>query len=137
EARLALVARDPPHLGSGLDVDADERRLPLRTTREVGDDGVHLLRRPRDLDLLLDLHASATVASTSTGMPAGSSATPIALRAQRPRSSPYTSTTRSVKPLITAGWSPKPGAERTSPRTLTQRSTASSEPSSSRSRRST
>src|SRR5205085_2402281 len=88
EARLALLARDLPHLHAALDVDANERRLPLRPAAEVGDERVDVLRRPRDLDPLLDLHASATVASTSTGIPAGSSATPIALRAQRPRSSP-------------------------------------------------
>ena len=88
EARLAVLAGDPPHLDAALDVDADERRLPLGPALEVGDEGVDVLRRPRDLDPLLDLHASATVASTSTGIPAGSSATPIALRAQRPRSSP-------------------------------------------------
>src|SRR5204863_9229385 len=125
-----------PHLDAPLDVDALQARLPFRRTLEVGDEVVDVCRRTPDDDALLDLHRRATTASTSTGIPAGSSATPIALRAQRPRSSPYTSTTRSVKPLITAGWSPKPGAERTSPSTLTQRSTASSEPSSSRIRRS-
>src|ERR687891_736907 len=55
-------------------------------------------------------------------MPAGSSRTPIALRAARPRSSPYTSTTRSVNPLTTDGWSPKPSAERTNPSTASRSS---------------
>lgn len=35
-----------------------------------------------------DAQRTATIASTSTAIPAGSSETPIALRAQRPRSSP-------------------------------------------------
>jgi Fe2+ or Zn2+ uptake regulation protein len=46
---------------------------------------------------------SATTDSTSIGMLRGSSDVPIAERAQRPRSGPYTSMTRSEKPLTTSG----------------------------------
>ena len=51
--------------------------------------------------------------------------------------SPYTSMTRSENPLTTAGWSPKPGADRTKPSTLIQRSTASSVANASTIRRNT
>src|SRR5690606_17973550 len=54
------------------------------------------------------------VNSTSTAAPRGSSATPTAARAWRPRS-PRTSTRRSEAPLITFGWPVKPGAEATKP----------------------
>ena len=54
--------------------------------------------------------------------------------ARAPRRRPRRS--GSVKPFTTAGWSPKPGAERTKPSTFTQRSTRSSSPNSSTIRRS-
>jgi hypothetical protein len=46
---------------------------------------------------------NATTDSTSMGMLRGSSDVPIAERAQRPRSGPYTSMMRSENPLTTSG----------------------------------
>lgn len=53
--------------------------------------------------------SSCTSPSISTGMSKGSAAMPTALRACAPRSAPKTSTMRSVKPLMTAGWRLNPG----------------------------
>ena len=63
-------------------------------------------RRPRPSRLAQSI---STIASTSTGTSNGSCAAPIAERAWRPASGPQTSSTRSVKPLITAGGLSKPG----------------------------
>jgi hypothetical protein len=59
------------------------------------------------------------MASTSTGMPNGSSPAPIAERAWRP-ASPHSVRMRSLKPLIAAGVTLKPSAHLTKPRTLIQ-----------------
>ena len=70
----------------------------------------------------------ATIASTSTATPSGSTGTPTALRAWRP-ASPNTSCINSLAPLATLGWSVKSPAELTNTPSLTIRSTRSSEPS--------
>ena len=53
--------------------------------------------------------AISKMASTSTDAPRGNSATPMAERAWRP-AGPNTSIIRSLAPLITLGWSLKPGS---------------------------
>ena len=74
--------------------------------------------------------AISTIASTSTGTSNGSLCAPIADRAWRPAGSPQTSSTRSVKPLITAGGLSKSSAHWTRPSALTQLVTRSRSPSS-------
>jgi hypothetical protein len=49
------------------------------------------------------LPSNSKIVSISTAQPAGSEATPIALRAATPASGPNTSRINSLKPLITAG----------------------------------
>ena len=71
----------------------------------------------------------ATIASTSTGIPNGSSPAPIAERAWRP-ASPQSSRIRSLKPLMAAGVTLKSSAHLTKPSTLIQAVTRSSSPSS-------
>src|SRR2546428_330792 len=78
------------------------------------------------------VYSTSSTISISTGMPIGSSAMPTAERACLPIASPKTSTIRSEKPLITFGWSPKPSAEFTMPRTFTTRLTLSRLPSEAR-----
>jgi hypothetical protein len=80
---------------------------------------------------LLAAPPTSTMTSISTGMLFGSEPMPTAERACLPRS-PNTSTNRSEQPLITLGWSVKPGTAFTMPSTLTMRLTRSRLPSSSR-----
>ena len=71
------------------------------------------------------------IAVISTEMFIGSVPMPTAARAWRP-ASPNTSTIRSEQPLITFGWSPKPGIALTMPSTFSTFSTRSSEPKAAR-----
>ena len=70
----------------------------------------------------------ATIASTSTGIPNGSSPAPMAERAWRP-ASPQSSRIRSLKPLMAAGVALKPSAHLTKPSSLIQAVTRSRSPS--------
>src|SRR5262249_19982822 len=60
-------------------------------------------------------HSTSKIHSTSTAIPPGRALVPIALRAPTPLSSPNTSAINSEKPLITFGWSPNSGVDRTRP----------------------
>src|SRR6266571_1144043 len=72
---------------------------------------------------------ASTMASTSTGTPRGRAARPTAERACLP-ASPKTSTSSSLAPLTTLGWSWKSGALATKPVTLTTLRTRERSPSS-------
>ncbi|MEI9886588.1 MAG: hypothetical protein WDN08_08820 [Rhizomicrobium sp.] len=70
----------------------------------------------------------ATAAAITTGQLRGVAATPMAVRAWRPMSSPNASTIRREAPLTTLVVRSKPGAASTKPSTRSQAATRSSEP---------
>src|SRR3954452_10131421 len=107
----------------GARIRTEDLLLPKQARYQAAPRPVTGKSRDRDGD------QSATIASISTGMTDGSSATPIAERAWRP-ASPQRSRMRSLKPLITAGIRLKPGAQLTRPSALIQPFTRSRSPSS-------
>ena len=133
-----LVARNGPW-GQGFPEPVFHGEFEVVSEREVGERHLRLVlkRDGRVADAIAFSHeartaqSKATSASTSTGTPNGSSATPMAERACCPRS-PKTSSNSSEKPLMTAGSWLKPGAAFTMPNALSHVMRSRSTPSAAR-----
>ena len=94
------VAFDP---GAELERGGEREQAVLGNAGAVMQPAMREARRARDR---ADQARTATIASTSTATPSGSTGTPTALRAWRP-ASPNTSCISSEAPLATLGWSVK------------------------------